>query len=180
MRCSSGFRAIAFGLIALNALVSFTPSASAKDLKAPSAKGVASEKKSVATNSISTRIQRPSAGAISKPELSISGRSENRIERPAKHGCCAGSDDRSESAEEEADEAVPNFSYDLASPQEHFDMWLKMSLYPALCHTVLCRRQCALNGYESCNALGVKRSILNDAAVSNGGSCGSGGCGSDR
>ncbi|MBX3076269.1 hypothetical protein KF913_20325 [Candidatus Obscuribacterales bacterium] len=71
------------------------------------------------------------------------------------------------------------FSYRLASPQEHFDMWLKLNLYPALCHTVLCRRQCALNGYESCNALGVKRSILSDA-VQNRSSCDSGGCGADR
>ncbi len=71
------------------------------------------------------------------------------------------------------------FTYRLASPQEHFDMWLKLNLYPALCHTVLCRRQCALNGYESCNALGVKHSILSDA-VQNRASCDSGGCGADR
>lgn len=68
-----------------------------------------------------------------------------------------------------------HFSSALASPSEHFGMWLKMSIYPTLCHTVLCRRQCALNGYESCNALGVKRSILLDSVRSDGG-FGAGGC----
>lgn len=94
--------------------------------------------------------------------------------------CCSSSGSSPESPSD-ARLAVANdyFSYRLASPQEHFDMWLKLNLYPALCHTVLCRRQCALNGYESCNALGVKHSILSDA-VQNRASCDSGGCGADR
>jgi hypothetical protein len=71
------------------------------------------------------------------------------------------------------------FKPTLASPLQHFEMWLKLSLYPALCHTVLCQRQCALNGYESCNALGVKRSLLVDS-IQNQGSCGAGGCSTDE
>lgn len=107
-----------------------------------------------------------------------SANSEQAQFRASTTGGACGSSEREDAIADKGKCCLSNehhFSSALASPSEHFGMWLKMSVYPTLCHTVLCRRQCALNGYESCNALGVQRSILLDSVRSDGG-CGSGGC----
>lgn len=70
------------------------------------------------------------------------------------------------------------FPIRIIGPSQHFGLWLKLKLYPTLCHSVLCRRQCALNGYESCNALGVERNLIQQLNDNNSGDCSRGGSGS--
>lgn len=65
------------------------------------------------------------------------------------------------------------FPIKIAGPSQHFGLWLRLSLYPTLCHSVLCQRQCALNGYESCNALGGERSLI-EKLMDNTGDCSGG------
>ncbi len=66
------------------------------------------------------------------------------------------------------------FPIKIAGPSQHFGLWLRLNLYPTLCHSVLCQRQCALNGYESCNALGGERSLI-EKLMDNTGDCSGGG-----
>jgi hypothetical protein len=68
------------------------------------------------------------------------------------------------------------FPLTIVGPSQHFGMWLRLNLYPTLCSSVLCQRQCAVNGYESCNALGVERNLIQSVIDSSGGDCSSGGC----
>ncbi len=68
------------------------------------------------------------------------------------------------------------FPIAIVGPSRHFGMWLRLNLYPTLCSSVLCQRQCAVNGYESCNALGVERNLIQSVINSTAGDCSSGGC----
>jgi hypothetical protein len=63
------------------------------------------------------------------------------------------------------------FSIKIAGPSQHFGLWLRLNLYPTLCHSVLCQRQCALNGYQSCNALGGERTLIEQLVDNSGGDC---------
>jgi len=67
------------------------------------------------------------------------------------------------------------FPIRIAGPSQHFGLWLRLNLYPTLCHSVLCQRQCALNGYESCNALGGEKTLV-QKLMDNVGDCSSGSC----
>jgi hypothetical protein len=90
--------------------------------------------------------------------------SADSVEDPTKrknHMCC--------------DVTSEYFPITIVGPSRHFGMWLRLNLYPTLCSSVLCQRQCAVNGYESCNALGGERNLIQELIESNG-DCGSGGC----
>ena len=94
-----------------------------------------------------------------------SSSSQSSIEDPTKrlnHICC--------------DVTSEYFPITIVGPSQHFGMWLRLNLYPTLCSSVLCQRQCAINGYESCNALGVERNLIQSVIDSTGGDCSSGGC----
>lgn len=69
-----------------------------------------------------------------------------------------------------------HFAITLMGPSAHFGFWLRQSLFPTLCNSVLCRRQCALSAYEPCNTLGRHRGLIRDS-IERGAGCNSGGCG---
>lgn len=85
--------------------------------------------------------------------------SSNQSSNEENHTCC--------------DITSKYFPIKIAGPSQHFGLWLRLNLYPTLCHSVLCQRQCALNGYESCNALGDERSLI-ERFNENYGDCSSG------
>jgi len=133
----------------------------------------------------SLRIERPASSTALSPSSCCGGHDKTPgaetlgVNTLGADSCCTSTETEETpgaSSGEQQIESPQYFALYRLSPSEHFEQWIKMNVYPSLCATVLCQRQCALNGYESCNALGVKHSLLVDVTQA-GSSCGSGGCG---
>lgn len=121
----------------------------------------------------SLRIQRPNSSVVSKQH------SVENVSASHARFCTTGggtpicSTDESKLHVENhtcCDITSKYFPIKIAGPSQHFGLWLRLNLYPTLCHSVLCQRQCALNGYESCNALGGERNLI-EQVIANYGDC---------